>query len=112
MKTPRIVTDHSARLTGWFGISLALVVAGLLFAQARCFAGGQEARQAKPPSQSVPSKQALAKKKAAETKKQKAQESGKEIITGSLIPRKVERKGAIANTPFPVIVINRQEIQR
>jgi hypothetical protein len=112
MKTPRIVTDCSVCFTRWFGWGLSLTVAGLLLAEVRCFAGAQEAKQAEPQSQSALAKQVLAQKKVVETKKQKSSELTKEVITGTLIPRKVEMQGGIVNTPFRVIVIDSQEIQR
>lgn len=112
MKTPRIVTDRSVYFTRWFGSGLSLTVAGLLLADVRCFAGAQEARQAEPQSQSAPARQVLARKKVVETKKQKSSEPTKEVITGTLIPCKIETRGAIANTPFRLTVIDSQEIQR
>jgi hypothetical protein len=110
MNTPRIVSDRSVS-TRWFGWGLSLTVAGLFLAEVRCLAGAQEARQTEPQSQSAPAK-VLAQKKVVETQRKKPSEPTKEVITGTLIPRNVETKGGIANTPFRLTVIDSQEIQR
>ena len=113
MKSPHtFFIGRSVYFTRCFGLGFSLTAVGLFLAQPRGLAGGQETPPTAPQSQLMASKNALPKTKAAKAKEQKTSQPAKEIITGSLIPQKVDRKGGIADTASPLSVISSEEIRR
>jgi len=105
MKTIRIInTRPVSQLTRWIicSASALLIIAAAATAEEKAASNVQ----------SAPKTSGKVEDKAKTSVASKPAEQSKQVTTGSYIPHKLKRNGAIANTTSPVYVIDRNAIDQ